>query len=501
MPIFEFSSPEGVKYYGEGASPEEAFHTAEEREPNEIAAMRQRQAVHPSGGRGESGFTGALEDTLVPGLGAVKSAMGGEFSEAAGEAAMSALPFGAGRLGPAAKAAGAGAATLFAPSATAGGMFDAEPDPVKRRALERQYKEGTPRSQRELLAQFNAAQGKVAEEQRAAARETEARGQTQKQRQDWLTSNAEAIKGLKPEWQQQINAAGSLPEAQAMFDRGVEARRQAGMTISERYPEGVLALEGLGVAGSAALPAMSQVGKTKAISRAATAAERDYAAAYGPGSRASKGRAAAAEMSGNVLREQSKRPIWDPLDIGIDPREMAIGTAIPYAMGTFGPNIVDVMMGRLSDDPAAKEKADRAWARIADPEAAERALLEGLLFSVAGGGGGAVASHRGSERARAKGITDTYDSRNAAIKAEEDKRAATAAKRAATRAAKESEPPAANRTAIINMPSPAELAGSGIPEPPPLNPNTPPRAPRKPRNPMKRSDLDPLAAGYGDPLA
>ena len=58
----------------------------------------------------------AIDDVrrqLVPGLGAVKSAMGGEFSEAAGEAAMSALPFGAGRLGPAAKAAGAGAATTI----------------------------------------------------------------------------------------------------------------------------------------------------------------------------------------------------------------------------------------------------------------------------------------------------------------------------------------------------------------------------------------------------
>jgi hypothetical protein len=494
MPIFEFSSPEGVKYYGEGASPEEAFRTAEEREPNEIAAMRQRQAVKPSGGRGESGFTGALEDTLVPGLGAVKSAMRGDYSEAAGEAAMSALPFGAGRLGPAAKAAGAGAATLFAPSATAGGMFDAEPDKVKRQALERQYKDGTPRSQRELLNQFNTEQSRIAEEQRALAASGKARS-------DWFTQNEETIKGLKPEWQSRIRASGTLPEAQAMFDRGMEERKQAGMTITERYPEGVLAAEGLGVGVAAALPFRSQVGKTRAISNAATRAESDYAAAYGPGSRASKGRAAAAEMSGNILREQSKRSMWDPFDIGIDPREIAVGTAIPYAAGTFTPNIIDVMMGRNSDDPAAKEKADRAWARIADPEAAERALLEGLLFSVAGGGGGAVASHRGSERARAKGILGTYDDRNAAIKAEEDKRATANAKRAATLEKKRSEPPPPpprSPVSLITMPSPEELAGGGIPEPPPLN-NKPPRAPR--RNPMKRSDLDPLAAGYGDPLA
>ncbi len=489
MPVFQFTSPEGVNYYGEGASPEEAFRTAEEREPGEIAAMRQRQAVRPSGGRGESEFTGQVENLLVPGLGAAKSAMGGEFSEAAGEAAMSALPFGVGRLAPTAKAAGAGAATLFAPSATAGGMFDAEPDPRKRKALEAQYKEAGPKGQREILAQFNVEQGKVAEEQRATARETEARGQTQKQRQDWLTSNAEAIKGLKPEWQQQINAAGSLPEAQAMFDRGMEARRQAGMTLSERYPEAMLGLEGLGVVGAAALPFRSQVGRTRALSEASTKAESDFASAYGPGTRASKGRAAAADMSANILREQSKKSFWDPFDIGVDPREMVVGTGIAYTMGTFGPNIIDVMLGRLNDDPVSKEKADRAWAKIGDPESAERALLEGLLFSIAGGGGGAVASHRGVERQRAKGILGTYDKREAASAAEEAKRAETAAKRAESRERKLSEPPPSTPTAIINMPSPTELA---FPEPP--------KAPRK-RNPMKRSDLDPLAAGFGDPLA
>src|SRR5216684_8337328 len=93
MPIYEFKSPEGASYYGEGASPEEAFRTAEEREPNEIAAMRQRQAVKPSGGRGESEFTGQLEDLLVPGLGAVKSAAGGDYGGAAVQAGLAAAPF------------------------------------------------------------------------------------------------------------------------------------------------------------------------------------------------------------------------------------------------------------------------------------------------------------------------------------------------------------------------------------------------------------------------
>src|SRR6266436_10400915 len=92
-PIYQFTSPDGTDYYGEGASPEDAFRTAEERSPNEIAAMRTRQSVKPSGGRGESEFTGQLEDLLVPGLGAVKSAAGGDYGGGALQAGLSAVPF------------------------------------------------------------------------------------------------------------------------------------------------------------------------------------------------------------------------------------------------------------------------------------------------------------------------------------------------------------------------------------------------------------------------
>ena len=45
MPIYEFTSPDGGKWHGEGASPQEAFGSARERDPNELAAMRTRQSV------------------------------------------------------------------------------------------------------------------------------------------------------------------------------------------------------------------------------------------------------------------------------------------------------------------------------------------------------------------------------------------------------------------------------------------------------------------------
>src|SRR5713101_113203 len=153
MPVYEFTSPEGVSYYGEGASPEDAYRAAEEREPNEIAAMRTRQAVKPSGGRGESEFTGQLEDLLVPGLGAVKSAAGGEYGKAAVEAGLSAAPFLPGPVKKGIAGALAGGAVV-SPIATAGGMFDAEPDPKVRRSLQKQYDEAGPRGKREITAQF-----------------------------------------------------------------------------------------------------------------------------------------------------------------------------------------------------------------------------------------------------------------------------------------------------------------------------------------------------------
>jgi hypothetical protein len=486
VPIYEFSSPEGTKYYGEGASPEEAFRTAEEREPNEIAAMRQRQAVRPSGGRQESGAAEAIEDMVIPGKAALGSAMRGDYGQAALDVGMSAAPFIPGPLRRGiVGAVGVGAAS--APTATAGGMFDAEPDPVKRRALERQYKEANPRGQRELLSQFNAQQGKVQEEQRALAG-------SKKAHDDWFGQNEDTIKSLSPEWQSRIRGSGTLPESQAMFDRGMQERQEAKKTVAERYPEMVAGLEGAGMIGSAVVPGMLAAHRTGALSKASTAAEDAFASAYGPGSRASKGRASAADMAHNVLREQSKISRYDPAEI-------AMGTTVPYTLGTAAPNFYDIMMGALSSDPASQEKVARAWDNIKNPEAVERAMLEGVLFTIGGTWGGGAIRDFGTEKSRAKGVLGAYDSRNAAIKAEEDKRSAANAKRAATVERKRSEPPPPpprSPVSLITMPSPEELQGGGITEPPPIN-NKPPRAPR--RNPMKRSDLDPLAAGYGDPLA
>jgi hypothetical protein len=477
MPIHKFTSPEGVSYYGEGETPEEAFRVAQELEPNELAAMRQRQAVKPSGGRQESGAAEAIEDLVIPGKAALGSAVRGDYGQAALDVGMSAAPF----IPPPVRrgiVGAAGMAGLAAPTATAGGMFDVEKDPVKRRMLEKQYKDAGPKGQREILAQFGAEQNKIAEEQRALAG-------NQKAREDWFSQNDPAIKSLSPEWQQRIRA-GTLPESQAMFDRGMHERQESKKTVAERYPEIVAGLEGAGMVASGVVPGMLAAHRTGALSKASTAAEDAFASAYGPGSRASKGRASAADMAQNVLRQQSKISRYDPVEI-------AMGTTVPYTMGTAAPNFYDIMMGALSSDPASQEKVARAWENIKNPEAVERALLEGVLFTIGGTWGGGAVKDFGTEKSRAKGVLGAYDSRNATIQAEEDKRAAANAKRAATRERKASEPPPVAPVRVITMPSASELGEGGrIPEPPP--------APRR-RNPMKRSDLDPLSAGYGDPLA
>jgi hypothetical protein len=428
MPIYEFKSPEGANYYGEGASPEEAFRTAEERDPATLAAMRQRQAVKPSGGRGESEFTGQLENFMIPGVSAAKSAMRGEYGQAAGEAALSAAPYGLGKLPTAAKALGAGAATLFAPSATAGGMFDSIADPKVRRSLQKQYDEASPKGKREITAQFMAQQGKAAEEQRASERETAERGETQKRRTDWMADNADAIKSLKPQWQQQIQAAGSLPEAQEMFNRGMEERKKSSMTIAEKYPEAVGGLEAAGMVGAALLPGKLAAGRSGAIKQATTDAEEAFRAAWGPGAKASKGRVADADLAENILKQAKGMGQFSGT-------EVAGGLAAPWIMGQM-PNFYDMVVGQLSSDPGAQEKVQRAWDNVLSLGPLERALIEGGASTFLGTWLGSGRRDFGATKSRAQGVLDTFEGRRTAEAAVAEAKATKAAEMRARKVSK-----------------------------------------------------------------
>jgi hypothetical protein len=408
MPIFEFTSPEGTKYHGEGATPEEAFRTAAELSPHEIAAMRTRQSVT---------HRPAPDIEIPEAARAVERGEYGPLIEAAGESAASL----ASTVAPGLSLLG----QALSPTATAGGMFDAEPDPKVRRSLQRQYDEAGPKGKAEITKAFMDQQGKIAGEKRAAERETEARGLTKKTRDDWFAQNADAIKSLAPQRQQQITAAGSLPEAQEMFNRGMEERRQSSMTIAERYPSMVAGLEGAGMVGAAMLPAKLAAGRAGTIKRASDDAEEAFKAAWGPGSRANKGREADAGLAENILKRANQMHQFSGVEIGG-------GLAAPWIMGQM-PNFFDMVMGQLSSDPGAQEKVERAWGNVLSLGPLERALIEGGAASFLGTWMGSGARDFGATKGRAQGVLDTFEGRRtaaaAATKAAADKKAAAIAAR------------------------------------------------------------------------
>jgi len=390
MPVYEFKSPDGVSYYGEGASPEEAFRTAEERDPTEIAAMRTRQSVRHGA---------APPDIEIPE--AAQAVKRGDYGPLR-EQAFSAVGDLASTVFPGLAAIG----SAIAPTATAESMFAAEPDAAKRRALERQYKDAGPKGQRDILRMFNEQQGKIAEERRAVERETAERGETQKRRDDWMAQNAEAIKSLSPLRQQQIQGAASLPEAQEMFNRGIEDRRQAGMTIAERYPLAVGGLEAAGMVGGALLPGKLAAGRARAIKEATSDAEEAFRAAWGPGAKGTKGRKADADLAENILKRANEMGQFSAT-------EMAGGIAAPWIMGQM-PNFYDMVIGQLSSDPGAQEKVERAWNNVLSLGPLERALIEGGAATALGTWMGSGRRDFGATKGRAQGVLDTFEGRRAA---------------------------------------------------------------------------------------
>lgn len=415
MGIFKFTSPEGTEYYGEGASMEDAFGSAKERDPNELAAMRTRQSVRHGAPEPDIEIPEAAE--------AVKRGDYGPLREQAFDAATS--------LGRTAMPMVGAMADVLSPTATAGGMFDAEPDAKKRRALQKQYDDAGPKGKREIIGAFNAEQSQIVGEQRRVAEEERQAGTTKKNREDWLRDNEEAIKSLKPQWQQQIAAAGSLPDAQEMFNRGMAERKQAGMTIAERYPAAVGALEAAGMAGAAYLPGRMAAGRSRTIKEATTDAERAYQEAYGRGSKPSKGAQSEAALAENILKHAAK---LKQVSLG----EVAGGVAAPWIAGQ-APNFFDWTMGQLESDPAAQEKVQRAHDNILSLGPVERALIEGGSASWAGSWLGSGRRDFGAAKGRAEGVLDTFAAREAAAKEATAKREQARAKANLTKALKQSE--------------------------------------------------------------
>jgi hypothetical protein len=191
------------------------------------------------------------------------------------------------------------------------------------------------------------------------------------------------------------------------------------MTIAERYPEAVGGLEAAGMVGAALLPGKLAAGRSGAIKEATGDAEKAFRAAWGPGAKASKGRAADADLAENILKQAHEMGQFSPTEI-------AGGLAAPWIMGQM-PNFYDMVVGQLSSDPGAQEKVQRAWDNVLSLGPLERALIEGGASTFLGTWIGGGRRDFGATKSRAQGVLDTFEGRRAAEVAATEARAAKAA--------------------------------------------------------------------------
>lgn len=253
----------------------------------------------------------------------------------------------------------------------------------------------------DILKEFGTFMGQRSNDQRAAAADQAAFGQ-------WKTDNADTIGGLSQNAQNLVKQASSLPEAQEMLKRGIKEREDSMKTVAEKYPQITAALEGAGLAASAAIPGLNTMSRSLAMRSASNEAENAYNAAFGAGARASKGRTNAANLAASKLDQYKDMSRFE------SPTMLGLGTLAPYTLGTAAPNMYDIMMGSLSSEPGAKEKVDRAWANMTNPTAIGRAGLEGLLMSGIGSWAGGAHPNFDVEKARATGILNHVNAANQA---------------------------------------------------------------------------------------
>lgn len=252
----------------------------------------------------------------------------------------------------------------------------------------------------DILKEFGSFMGDRSNAQRQQAADTQAFGQ-------WKQDNAPAIQGLSQNSQSLVNQASSLPEAQEMLKRGLKEREDSMKTVAEKYPQITAALEGGGLAASALIPGLNTMSRSLAMRTASNEAEGAYNAAFGAGSRASKGRVNAANLAASKLDQYKDMGRFE------SPTMLGLGTLAPYTLGTAAPNMYDIMMGSLSSEPGAKEKVDRAWANMTNPMAIGRAALEGGLMSGIGSWAGGAHPNFDVEKARANGILNHVNAANA----------------------------------------------------------------------------------------
>lgn len=435
MPTFKFTSPEGTEYYGEGADENEAFSSAREMSAGEVAAMRTRQAAKPSGGRGESEFTGELENMLVPGLGAVKKTMGGDYPGAAKEAATSAAGWAAGplmsRIPNALKAGGAMGAGLFAPTATAAeSKFPFISDPQERQAADMRYQNikeysTDPKTGRKVPDREATAKARDAffGEQQSLAKDRAANLAEQKDFDERIAPQLEKLSPEEKQIYESITVPGNPGQTRAQksqfLQEAAENRQRLTMTWAEKHPSEMEDLQ-LGAVGLSTIAPIYQNWR-RALGLNKTAKEAEQAFLKATKARAPK--SAKEELAWRTKLAEELDQINDPSFLKAMAKSALIGGTVSSA-ATQAPNFVD-----WARQPPG-EARDKARAAALDPEAYGRSALEGGLFAAAGKGASEKFGMLPTAKARNRAIIGTVREREAAA-AEKMRAAAEVRQRAA----------------------------------------------------------------------
>lgn len=274
---------EGVPQQRSEAAPPQpmTFAQKQAQEAAQAAAQRMRGAVRPPGGRQEGEVTQTMLDLAVPGRSAMRSLAEGNPGQAAGEAALSALPFGAAKTlaSPIAKAVGASFAALagmFGDTAT--GKSNLSPENMERlRMLQEKFKLEQQNRSMDAARRKQEAEEKAARDAEAvrasAAAEADKAARLEQIKQQ---AEIEKLKIEKQRMDQEREAAEATIRANA-----AENKRMAERPFRERHPDAALNLTLGGVAVAALIPGASRAYKTWAFNQYAKEWERlDNVASY-----------------------------------------------------------------------------------------------------------------------------------------------------------------------------------------------------------------------------
>lgn len=213
--------------------------------------------------------------------------------------------------------------------------------------------------------------------------------------QQWKQDNAGRIGTLAEGYQNRIATAQSLPDADAIFKEGAQARKEASMTLAERYPGPMTALEVALPFASAAIPAYNRWGQLNTMNRAAKSAEGQFTKNFGrEAGELTQGGLNEADAAAQAIRSQQPE-MRGMLGTGLHPGELAGGMVAPYLAGTLAPGIVDFTLGHMSSDPGGLDRANKAQENATSPGR--------ILFNVGEGGAGSVAGNWGANQLRGAG--------------------------------------------------------------------------------------------------